>query len=297
MESSESPSEAAHSPPIVYCDENISEEVQLPASLFSASAIEISFGSTSAVSGLPLSADCVEEFVYDLPLPHAYSDRMALALKAYKSGNLSQYAAAKKFKVPYTSFWKKLRGVTKQNFARHIVEKWNDFNMAANIVSGFVSSGIYPFNPDAVCRAYVEPVPSQLVSDLPISVANVYVSELQVVRRSLQKIPLLTEGAIEEILAFTITKAEGFTTPVPAEKVAADWHKNFMSAHPQKKKKLKDSRLRAEAGLIATDSKVIEALEQRKVEKLRQKNKRKKNSKGLSDITNTPTKNKKSQNV
>ncbi|XP_055344557.1 uncharacterized protein LOC129592525 [Paramacrobiotus metropolitanus] len=480
MESSESPSEAAHSPPIVYCDENISEEVQLPASLFSASAMEISFGSTSAVSGLPLSADCVEEFVYDLPLPHAYSDRMALALKAYKSGNLSQYAAAKKFKVPYTSLWKKLRGVrtgkkgahlrkfseaeedyiehlllkcaengipldkrflkrivpllakskdmpekrktftkfwhreflkrhpkisqrishgvsrkkakewtvenregwiqrlselntdgllydpagiwnfdesafqvsekvttvyakrgvkevlsyydgndrelitvlaggnaageilrplilfdgkvvlasrfegtddkcyigfnssgvmdnstftsyireevipkmtaaknvifldghsshmfnleflsecmksdkditvvilpsgqtgklqpmdikvygpvkkywrdylrqmtlipteevTKQNFARHIVEKWNDFNMAANIVSGFVSSGIYPFNPDAVCRAYVEPVPSQLVSDLPISIANVYVSELQVVRRSLQK--------------------------------------------------------------------------------------------------------------
>ncbi|XP_055330408.1 uncharacterized protein LOC129582820 [Paramacrobiotus metropolitanus] len=45
--------------------------------------------------------------------------------------------------------------VNKQNFARHLVKKWDEFNMAANIISGFASSGIYPFNPDAVCRAYV----------------------------------------------------------------------------------------------------------------------------------------------
>ncbi|XP_055356532.1 uncharacterized protein LOC129601694 [Paramacrobiotus metropolitanus] len=145
--------------------------------------------------------------------------------------------------------------VNKQNFARHLVKKWDEFNMAANIISGFASSGIYPFNPDAVCRAYVEPVPSQFLSDVPISVATVYVSELEVIRTNLRKIPLLTEGQIEEIVAFTISKAEGFLPSVAADKVAADWHHNFMSAHPQKKRKLKDSRLRAEAGLIATDSK------------------------------------------
>ncbi|XP_055357290.1 uncharacterized protein LOC129602316 [Paramacrobiotus metropolitanus] len=207
--------------------------------------------------------------------------------------DLKVYGPVKKYRRDYLRLMTLIaeEEVNKQNFARHLVKKWDEFNMAANIISGFAFSGIYPFNPDAVCRAYVEPVPSQFLSDVPISVATVYVSELEVIRTNLRKIPLLTEGQIEEIVAFTISKAEGFLPSVAADKVAADWHHNFMSAHPQKKRKLKDSRLRAEAGLIATDSKVIAALEQREAEKLLQKNKRKRNTRsGLSDVTNTPTK-------
>ncbi|XP_055357049.1 uncharacterized protein LOC129602107 [Paramacrobiotus metropolitanus] len=181
--------------------------------------------------------------------------------------------------------------VTKQNFAAHFVKNWDNFNMSANIVSGFVASGIYPFNPEAVCQAYMEPVAAPVSEDVPLSVANVYVSELEKVRVALREIHLLNEAAVENCIEFVVRQAEGFVPAVVPEKLADDWHLSVMGAHNPKKRKLKESRLHAEAGLIATDSKVIAALEQREKEKAEKMKKSKKTTaRALTDVTNTPQK-------
>ncbi|XP_055337311.1 uncharacterized protein LOC129587541 [Paramacrobiotus metropolitanus] len=118
---------------------------------------------------------------------------------------------------PVKNYWKdylrqlsptSMEEVNRQNFASHIVKKWNDLNMAKNVVSGFVSCGIYPFDLDVAGRAYPEPTPSQFLSDVTIDVAKVYAAELEGARRHLQKIPFLTEAAVDRIIAFAIAQAE-----------------------------------------------------------------------------------------
>ncbi|XP_055340243.1 uncharacterized protein LOC129589492 [Paramacrobiotus metropolitanus] len=266
-------------------------------------------GETSAAVGTESSVRFELRGCGETLICEAISDSpsaMDKAIRAVKSGALSQYAAAKTYNVPRTSLWERLKGVrrmkpgeqsrkfsavTKHDFAAHLVKNWDNFNMSSNIVSGFQSSGIYPFDPEAICKAYAEPGAAPFPENVPLMVATVYASQLEKTRSALREIHLLSEAAIENVIQYVVRQAKGFLPAVVPERVAEDWHRSIMGAHNPKTRKLKESRLHAETGLIATDSKVIAALEQRENEKAEKLKKSKKAAPlGLTDVTNTPQK-------
>ncbi|XP_055353013.1 uncharacterized protein LOC129598948 [Paramacrobiotus metropolitanus] len=94
-----------------------SDDVQLPASLFSDISTENPCAHSRTASGLPQNE---QECITDMPVPTAYSDRLKAALRAVESGIMTRYAAAKRYNVPYTTLWEKLNGVRRGKLGAHM---------------------------------------------------------------------------------------------------------------------------------------------------------------------------------
>ncbi|XP_055351928.1 uncharacterized protein LOC129598178 [Paramacrobiotus metropolitanus] len=158
--------------------------------------------------------------------------------------------------------------VSKQNFALELMDKWEDFNMPANIQSGFREAGIYPFDPAIVCKDFPGTVPS-VPSVTAMKPSDVYAKEFEEVRTAYRKIHPFSDNQIEQFLEKSKQVLDGVIPAVSPKRAAVEFKDKLCGDKPEKRRYAKDSRLCTVKGAIATESAFLDALKDRNDKKRR----------------------------
>lgn len=167
------------------------------------------------------------------------------------------------------------------------MELWPTFNFENNLPSGFLKTGIYPYDPAVIWSTI--PQKSLPRPDENFSFKKTFESQLTGARKSLSEIYMFCESYIDQIMTDIVKRGEGKSHEKIVD-VVEEFRAAVFETRPEKRPK--DTRLPTDAGLTLTEAEYVNALRARKdSQKKKQKGASKKRA--LQDISNTPQKCKK----